>query len=120
MPLISGLPYDTPKFTSVWTLAFHLVDTVTIIWRPGAQDLYKKLADGHATKFIADRPDLSVVTDWLNSPRSSAAVSAFRNSVPSKKPGRVIERISKHVRPAFGPVGQSHEGRFRCQIGISP
>lgn len=77
---------------------------MTIIWRPGAQDLYKKLADGHATKFIADRPDLSVVTDWLNSPRSSAAVSAFRNSVPSKKPGRVIERISKHVRPAFGPV----------------
>lgn len=66
--------------------------------------MYKRLADGYATKFIQDRPDLSVITDWLNSPRRKAAVSAFRVSIPSKKPGRVIERVSKHVRPAFGAV----------------
>lgn len=64
--------------------------------------MYKRLSEGHATKFIQDRPDLSVITDWFNSPRRSAAVSAFRNSAQSKKPGRVISRISKHVQPAFG------------------
>ena len=66
--------------------------------------MYKRLAEGHATKFIQDRPDLSVITDWLNSPRREAALSAFQYSVPSKKPGRVIERVSKNVRPAFGAV----------------
>lgn len=75
-----------------------------ILWRPGAQDLYKRLAEGHATKFIQDRPDLSVITDWLKSPRRRAALSAFHESVPSKKPGRVIERVSKNARPAFGSV----------------
>lgn len=66
--------------------------------------MYKRLAEGHATKFIQDRPDLSVITDWLNSPRRRAALSAFHESVPSKKPGRVIERVSKNARPAFGSV----------------
>ena len=65
-------------------------------------DLYKGLADGHATKFIQDRPDLGVITDWLISPRRAAAVAAFRESAPSKKPGRVLERLAKNVRPAFG------------------
>jgi len=77
---------------------------VKILWRPGAQALYKRFAEGHATKFIQDRPDLSVITDWLNSPRRKAALSAFHESVPSKKLGRVIERVSKNVRPAFGGV----------------
>lgn len=66
--------------------------------------LYKKLADGCATKFIQDRPDLSVITDWLNSQRRTDAATAFRTSALSKKPGRVVERISKHVKPAFGNV----------------
>lgn len=66
--------------------------------------MLKGLAKGHATKFIQERPDLAVITDWLNSPRRAAAVSAFRASANSKKPGRVVERISKHVRPAFGKV----------------
>ena len=39
--------------------------------------MYKRLAEGHATKFIQDRPDLSVITDWLNSPRRKAALSAL-------------------------------------------
>ncbi|MDM7458368.1 MAG: hypothetical protein P3W94_003240 [Paracoccus sp. (in: a-proteobacteria)] len=66
--------------------------------------MYNRLADGHATKFIQDRPDLSVITDWVGSPQRAAAVSSFRDSARSKKPGRVVERISKHVRPAFGAV----------------
>jgi hypothetical protein len=77
---------------------------VKILWRLGAQALYNRLADGHATKFIQDRPDLSVITDWVGSPQRAAAVSSFRDSARSKKPGRVVERISKHVRPAFGAV----------------
>ena len=64
--------------------------------------MYSRLADGHASKFIQDRPDLGVITEWLSSPRRFAAVSAFRESVPSKKPGRVLERLAKNVRPAFG------------------
>ncbi|SHF02062.1 hypothetical protein SAMN05444279_11464 [Ruegeria intermedia] len=66
--------------------------------------MYTRLANGHATKFIQDRPDLSVITDWLNSSQRKAALSAFHNSVASKKPGRVIQRVSKNVRPAFGAV----------------
>lgn len=66
--------------------------------------MLKSLAKGHATKFIQERPDLAVITDWLNSRSRASAVSAFRASANSKKPGRVVERISKHVRPAFGKV----------------
>lgn len=66
--------------------------------------MLKGLAKGHATKFTQERPDLAVITDWLNSPRRAAAVSAFRASANSKKPGRVVERISKLVRPAFRKV----------------
>ena len=64
--------------------------------------MYKKLADGYARKFIQDCPDLSLITNWLSSPRSHVATMAFQDSVGKKKPGRVIERIIKHVRPAFG------------------
>lgn len=64
--------------------------------------MYKRLADGHSTQFIQGRPELAVITNWMNSPRSAMAASAFRESVGSKKPGRVAERIIKHVRPAFG------------------
>jgi len=66
--------------------------------------LFKSLAKGHATKFIQERPDLAVITDWLNSRSRASAISAFRASANSKKPGRVVERISRHVRPAFGRV----------------
>lgn len=66
--------------------------------------MYESLARGYATKLIQERPDLAVITGWLGSPRRAAAVSAFRVSANSKKPGRVVERISKHLRPAFGRV----------------
>ena len=66
--------------------------------------MFKSLAKGHATKFIQERPDLAVITDWLNSRSRASAISAFRASANSKKPGRVVERISRHVRPAFGRV----------------
>jgi len=66
--------------------------------------LYESLARGHATKLIQECPDLAVITGWLGSQRRAAAVSAFRVSANSKKPGRVVERISKHLRPAFGRV----------------
>lgn len=66
--------------------------------------MYKKLAAGHATSFIQERPSLSEITNWLASPRREAAVLAFRESAFSKKPGRVVKRASKHVRPAFETV----------------
>lgn len=66
--------------------------------------MYKRLADGHATNFIQERPSLSEITDWLDSPRREAAVLAFRGSAFSKKPGRVVNRVSKQVRPAFDTV----------------
>ncbi|MEQ9243867.1 hypothetical protein [Roseovarius indicus] len=66
--------------------------------------MYEKLASGYATKFVQEHPDLGVVTTWMGSPKSRDAVSAFRSSVLSKKPGRVASRLSKLVRPAFKSV----------------
>lgn len=71
--------------------------------------MYKGLTKGHATKFIQSRPDLTVITDWLKSPQRKAAITAFHKSALSKKPGRVIERVSKNVCAAFGAV---HLGRW--------
>lgn len=62
-------------------------------------------------KYIQDRPDLSVITDWLNSPRRKVALSALQDSVPSKKLGRMIERISKHVRPGFRVLHLARQNR---------
>lgn len=39
------------------------------------------------------------------------ALSAFHDSVPSKKPGGVIERVPKHVRIAFSTVNLAHQNR---------
>lgn len=66
--------------------------------------LYKRFADGHATNFVQSRPRLTDITDWLSSPRREAAVLAFRESAYAKKPGRVVKRVSKYVRPAFDAV----------------
>ncbi|MFD1958158.1 hypothetical protein ACFSHP_01590 [Novosphingobium panipatense] len=66
--------------------------------------VYKRLADGHATNFVQSRPRLADITDWLSSPRREAAILAFRESAYSKKPGRVVKRVSKYVRPAFDVV----------------
>lgn len=66
--------------------------------------MYKKLADGHASKLLQDCPDLSAITAWLLSDRHTAATAAFRDSVPAKKPGRVLERLARHVRPEFAAI----------------
>ena len=66
--------------------------------------MYNRLADGHATKFIQERPELGAILSWNDSPRHKAAMTAFQVSALSKKPGRVIERMVPHVRPAFNAL----------------
>lgn len=64
-------------------------------------------------KFIQDRPDLSVITDWLNSPRRKAALSAFHDTVQSMIPSRAIYRASRNVRPGFGAIYLVHQKHQR-------
>lgn len=70
----------------------------------GRLALYNRLADGHATKFIQERAELGEILSWNGSSRHKAAMTAFQVSALSKKPGRVIERMVPHVRPAFNTL----------------
>lgn len=61
----------------------------------------ESLARGYATKFIADQRDLSCITDWLESRHPPLAAEKFAKSALAKKPGRVLSRLAKHLRPPF-------------------
>lgn len=64
-------------------------------------------------KFIEDRPDLSVITDWLNSPRRKAALYALHETVQSIVSSRAIQRASRNVRAGFCAIYLPHQKHKR-------
>jgi len=63
--------------------------------------MYPALARGHATAYLNARRPHSEVMAWFDSPRCRAALSEFDRSTRSKKPGRVLKRVTPHLKPVF-------------------
>ena len=64
--------------------------------------MYEKLARGHATAYINSLQDYGRFLDWAEGPRPPKVLAAFERSVSSKKPGRVLKRLTPLLRPQFG------------------
>ena len=64
--------------------------------------MYEKLARGHATAYINSLQDYGRFLDWTEGPRPPKLLDAFERSVLSKKPGRVLKRLTPLLRPQFG------------------
>ena len=65
--------------------------------------MYDKLARGYATAFVNGLQDYGSLVRWLDGPRLRKATEAFEKSSFSKKPGRVLKRLTPHLRPRFQP-----------------
>ena len=63
--------------------------------------MYEKLARGHATAYINGLQDFGRIEDWVDGPQRTKAVKAFDRSSLSKKPGRVLKRLTPLLRPQF-------------------
>ena len=61
----------------------------------------EKLARGHATDYINGPQDYGRLLNWTDGPGGTMAIDAFERSSFSKKPGRVLERLTPHLRPQF-------------------
>ncbi|MBE9012806.1 hypothetical protein IQ250_21640 [Pseudanabaenaceae cyanobacterium LEGE 13415] len=59
------------------------------------------LARGYATSVLAYYPDHSAIDEWLESARHIKAFQGFLDSIRSKKPGRVLERVGPWLAPVF-------------------
>ena len=66
--------------------------------------MYEKLARGHATAYINGLQDYGRIMDWIEGPRPTIVMDAFERSSYSKKPGRVLKRLTPLLRPQFGQV----------------
>jgi hypothetical protein len=63
--------------------------------------MYHKIARGYATQFVNSLQDHAVTTQWLDGRKRYLTLREMDESSKSKKPGRVIKRLSPHLRPAF-------------------
>ena len=59
------------------------------------------LARGHATACITNLPDCQNILDWLNGPEGDKLSRTFAKSCLSKKPGRILKRLSPFFRSRF-------------------
>ena len=66
--------------------------------------MYEKLARGHATAYINSLQDYGRFLDWLEGPRPTKLMDALERSIYSKKPGRVLKRLTPLVQPQFGQM----------------
>ena len=66
--------------------------------------MFEKLARGHATAYINSLQDYGQFLDWIEGPRPPKVIDAFEDSSLSKKPGRVLKRLSPLLRPQFGQM----------------
>lgn len=63
--------------------------------------MYDKLARGYATAYIQSIEDHGSLMGWADSSRRELSSESFAQSSLSKKPGRVLKRLSPFVRPPF-------------------
>ena len=63
--------------------------------------MYEKLARGHATAYINGLQDYGQLLDWIDGSGRTKALDAFERSSFSKKPGRVLKRLTPLLRPQF-------------------
>ena len=63
--------------------------------------MYEKLARGHATACINDLQDYEKLLDWTEGSRRKRAMLTFKDFSLSKKPGRVLKRLTPLLRPHF-------------------
>ena len=63
--------------------------------------MYEKLARGHATAYINNLQDYRQLLNWLDGSGGAKAIDAFECSSFSKKPGRVLKRLTPLLRPHF-------------------
>ena len=66
--------------------------------------MYEKLARGHATAYINSLQDYGRFLDWMEGPRSMKVVDVLERSSLSKKPGRILKRLTPLVHPQFGQM----------------
>ena len=63
--------------------------------------MYEKLARGHATACINGIQEYGRLLNWIEGPGRRKALDAFERSSFSKKPGRVLKRLTPILRPQF-------------------
>ena len=63
--------------------------------------MFEKLARGYATAYINGIQDFGRTVDWIDSPQGTKAVDAFVRSSFSKKPGRLLKRLTPFLRSQF-------------------
>ena len=63
--------------------------------------MYEKLARGHATAYVNGLQDYGQLLDWIEGSGRTKALDAFERSSFSKKPGRVLKRLTPLLRPQF-------------------
>ena len=82
--------------------------------------MYEKLARGHATACIDNLQDYGALVKWLDGPRLKKARDAFERSSYAKKPGRVLKRLTPHLRPCFRSPSVGHWSReFKVVTAMS-
>jgi hypothetical protein len=63
--------------------------------------MHHSLARGYATQFINQQADHVDVEGWFSGRAAQCAFREFGDCAKSKKPARVVKRVSRHTRPSF-------------------
>lgn len=66
--------------------------------------MYERRARDHATAYINDLQDYRQLATWIAGPRLEKATEVFERSSFSRKPGRVLKRLTPLLRPRFRPA----------------
>lgn len=61
--------------------------------------MYPALARSHATAFLNAQTPHEKIEAWFTGPRAARAMSAMSESCYSKKPGRIIKRLTPIIKP---------------------
>lgn len=61
--------------------------------------MYPALARGHATAFLNAQTPHDKIEAWFSGPHAARAMTVMSESCHSKKPGRIIKRLSPIIKP---------------------